>query len=125
VKSRGDAEAKDEAAALKEWLKSKDEEDKLKKKLAELEDALDVAAYKKYPTLTEDEVKTLVVEDKWLATLDARIHGEMDRVSQQLTARVRELAERYESALPKLTDRVAELETKVNGHLERMGFSWK
>ena len=125
MKSRGDAEAKDEAAALKEWLKSKDEEDKLKKKLAELEDALDVAAYKKYPTLTEDEVKTLVVEDKWLATLDARIHGEMDRVSQQLTARVRELAERYESALPKLTDRVAELETKVNGHLERMGFSWK
>ena len=64
----------------------------------------------------------LVVDDKWLAVLDARVHGEMDRVSQQLTARVRELAERYESTLPTLTDRVSELETKVNGHLERMSF---
>jgi type I restriction enzyme M protein len=121
----GDTEAKDEAAALKEWLKFKAEEDKLKKQLADAENKLDAAAYAKYPTLTEDEVKTLVVEDKWLAAIDARIHGEMDRVSQQLTARVKELAERYETTLPKLTDRVAELEAKVNSHLERMGFSWK
>jgi type I restriction enzyme M protein len=121
----GDKDAKEEAAALKEWLKAKADEDKLKKQLAEMEAALDVKAYEKYPKLSETEVKTLAVEDKWLATLDARIHGEMDRVSQQLTARVRELAERYDAALPALTDRVSELEAKVNGHLERMGFSWK
>ena len=48
--------------------------------------------------LTEAEIKTLVVDDKWLASLDAAIHGEMDRVSQQLTQRVKELAERYESS---------------------------
>jgi type I restriction enzyme M protein len=70
------------------------------------------------------EVKTLVVEDKWLATLDAAIHGEMDRVSQQLTQRVKELAERYETPLPQMTTRVVELEAKVNQHLERMGFAW-
>jgi type I restriction enzyme M protein len=69
-------------------------------------------------------VKTLVVDDKWLATLDAAIHGEMDRVSQQLTQRVKELAERYETPLPQVTSHVAELEAKVNQHLERMGFSW-
>jgi type I restriction enzyme M protein len=120
----GDAEAKEEAAALKEWLKAKADEDKFKKQVAELETALDGKAYAKYPTLSEDEVKTLVVEDKWLATLDARIHGEMDRVSQQLTQRVRELAERYERTLPQLTLRVADLEAKVNSHLEKMGFSW-
>ena len=43
----------------------------------------------------------LVVDDKWIAALDAAIHGEMDRISQQLTpTRVKELAERYETPLP-------------------------
>ncbi len=114
----------EEMKIFEEWLKHKAEEDKLKKRLAELEDRLDAAAHDKYPTLTEDEVKALVVDDKWLAVLDARIHGEMDRVSQQLTQRVKELAERYETTLPKLTERVVELESKVNGHLKRMGFLW-
>ena len=63
-----------------------------------------------------------MVDDKWLAALDAAIHGEMDRVSQQLTQRVKELAERYETPLPQMVSRVAELEAKVNRHLERMGF---
>ena len=120
---RNDDEAAEESAILKQWLDLNAEETDLKQRLKKAEAELDAKAYARYPTLTEDEVKTLVVEDKWLATLDARIHGEMDRVSQQLTARVRELAERYDAPLPKLTDRVAELEAKVNGHLERMGFA--
>ena len=122
---KGDKEAKDEAAVLNEWLKLSDEEADLKKRLKEAEAALDAKAYAKYPKLTEAEIKTLVVDDKWLAALDAAIHGEMDRVSQQLTQRVKELAERYETPLPQMVSRVAELEAKVNRHLERMGFSWK
>ena len=58
----------------------------------------------------------------WLAAIGARIHGEMDRVSQQLTTRVKELAERYAMTLPVLTRNVVKLEAKVKGHLERMGF---
>ena len=38
-----------------------------------------------------------MVDDKWLAALDAAVHGEMDRISQALTRRVKELAERYET----------------------------
>ncbi len=95
-----------------------------RRRLKEAEAALDAQAYARYPKLTEAEIKTLVVDDKWLAALDAEIHGEMDRVSQQLTQRVKELAERYETPLPQLTGRVAELDTKVNRHLERMGFAW-
>ena len=53
------------------------------------------------------------------------VRGEIDRVSQTLTSRVRELAERYENPLPQMVDRVAELEERVSRHLERMGFSWK
>jgi type I restriction enzyme M protein len=82
------------------------------------------SCYAQYPKLTEEDVKTLVVDDKWLAALDAAIHGEMERISQALTQRVKELAERYETPLPQMASRVAELEAKVNRHLERMGFAW-
>ncbi|WP_419781236.1 type I restriction-modification system subunit M [Maridesulfovibrio sp.] len=110
---------------LKGWLEFSKQETALKKQLKEAEAELDILAYEKYPQLSEDETKVLVVEDKWLDALNAAIHGEMDRVSQQLTRRVKELAERYESPLPKLADKVAEYEAKVNKHLERMGFTWE
>ena len=122
---KGDAEAEDEAATLSHWLKLNANITGLKKSIKEAEADLDAKAYAHYPTLSESEVKELVVDDKWLATLDASVHSEMDRVSQQLTQRVKELAERYETPLPQMSNRVAELEDKVNTHLERMGFSWK
>ena len=114
----------EEKRVLEEWLKLNTEEADLKKRLKEAEAALDTKAYAQYPKLTESEIKTLVVDDKWLAALDAAIHGEMDRVSQQLTQRVKELAERYETPMPQMVGRVAELEAKVNCHLEKMGFAW-
>jgi type I restriction enzyme M protein len=120
----GDNDAKDEAAVLDEWLKLANEEAGLKKRLKDAEADLDAKAYKKYPTLTEPEIKSLVVDDKWLAALEAAIHGEMDRISQTLTGRVQELAERYETPMPRIVVRVAELEAKVNCHLEKMGFAW-
>ena len=122
---QGDKDTKEEAAALNEWLNLNNEEADLKKRLKEAEVALDAQAYARYPELTEPEIKTLVVDDKWLAALDAAIRGEMDRVSQQLTERVKELAERYENPLPQMAGRAAELEAKVNRHLERMGFAWE
>jgi type I restriction enzyme M protein len=64
------------------------------------------------------------VDDKWLAALDAAIRDEMDRVSQQLALRVKELAERYETPLSQMVSRVVELEAKVNRHLTTMGFLW-
>ena len=109
---------------MSDWLKLNAEESDLKKRLKEAEAALDAKAYAKYPKLTESDIKSLVVDDKWLAALDAAIHGEMDRVSQQLTQRVKELAERYETPLPQMVGRVTELESKVNRHLKKMGFSW-
>jgi type I restriction enzyme M protein len=111
-----------EEQVLKRWLKHSAKEAQLKKQIKDAEAQLDAAAYGKYPGLTEDEVKSLVVDAKWLTRLDADVHGEMDRISQSLTQRVKELAERYEATLPQLSGRVADLEERVNGHLERMGF---
>ena len=121
---KGDKDAKDEALILKEWIALSNEESDQKWQIKSDEGTLDARLYFRYPKLTAAEVKTLVVDDKWLATLDAAIHSEMDRVSQRLTQRVKELAERYETPLPRMASRVAELEAKVNQHLERMGFAW-
>jgi type I restriction enzyme M protein len=122
--TKGDREAQEEAEVLKTWLQLSDQEANLKRCLKEAEAALDAKAYTHFPRLTEAEIKVVVVDDKWLAALDAAIHGEMDRVSQQLTDRVKQLAERYETPLPEMARRVADLEAKVNRHLERMGASW-
>lgn len=51
--------------------------------------------------------------------------GELDRVSQTLTGRTRQLAERYATPLPQLTDEVAALAARVDGHLKKMGAEWK
>ncbi|MEI2762264.1 MAG: hypothetical protein V9E95_08500 [Methanothrix soehngenii] len=108
---------------LDKWLALSNREAELKKQLRDTEAELDAKAYARYPKLSGAEIKTLVVEDKWLAALAAAIHGEMDRISQALTQRVRELAERYETPLPQATSRVIELEARVNAHLAKMGFA--
>jgi type I restriction enzyme M protein len=120
-----DANFADERKALQDYQDLLDKQTDAKARHKKAVEELDAKIDAKYPKLSEAEVKTLVVEDKWLAALDAALHGELDRVSQTLTTRVKELADRYDTPLPKLTDRVADLETKVNSHLERMGFSWK
>jgi type I restriction enzyme M protein len=122
---KGSKEDKDEAAVLKRWLEISESEATLKRAVKQQDAALDNLAYAKYPKLTEAETKTLVVDDKWMAQLLAAVQGELDRVSQTLTARIRELAERYASPLPKLADEVATLAGRVEEHLKQMGAVWK
>ena len=122
---KGDEIAKDEATVLYDWLTLNKEQAGLKKRIKEDETTLDAKAYAWYPKLTEYEIKTLVVEDKWLSFLDAAVHSEMHRSSQDLTQRVKDLAKRYETPLPRMRDLVAEMEAKVNRQLKKMGFNWK
>lgn len=119
---KGDAEAKAEEAVLKDWLKLCNQQADLKKAIKVAEAELDQQVYDRYPLLSETEIKALVVDDKWLARIGAAIAGEMDRVSQGLTQRVKVLAERYEVALPALTKKVTDLEATVADHLAKMGF---
>ena len=65
------------------------------------------------------------MEDKWLAAIAESVHSEMDRVSQSLTRRVKELAERYETPLPDAANKVTNLEKLVTAHLAKMGFVWE
>jgi len=118
-------ETQDFASVLAEWLKLSDEEGALKKKLKDAETDLDAKAYARYLKLTEAEIKTLVVDDKWMSALDVAITVETQNIASLLTQRVKELTERYETPLAQLNARANELEAKVNNHLERMGFKWQ
>jgi type I restriction enzyme M protein len=96
----------DERLALEEYATLLDQQADMKVRLKAAQENLETKLDAKYPTLTEDEIKSLMVNDKWLATLDAAVQGELDRVSPTLTGRIRQLAERYTIPLPKLTDEV-------------------
>jgi type I restriction enzyme M protein len=110
-----------EKEALEAYAALLDQQSDTKNRLKAAQDDLEAKLDAKYPKLTEDEIKTLVVDDKWLATLSTAIQSELDRVSQTLTGRIRQLAERYATPLPQLTDEVAALAAKVDGHLKKMG----
>ena len=90
--------------------------------LKKAQKALDKAVLARYKTLTEEEIKTLVIDDKWLAALEDAVEEEIARVAQTLAARVTELAERYAEPLPQIEHEVAELRAKVIAHLDKMGF---
>jgi type I restriction enzyme M protein len=92
----------------------------LKAKIKEAEERLDQLTYEKYPKLTEIEVKALVVDDKWLGTLATAIQGELDRVSQTLTSRIRLLGDRYAIPLPQTVDDVERLSARVDTLLKKM-----
>ena len=120
-----DADDADERAALETYtyLLEQQSEAKAKRKAAQAE--LDRRIDVKYSKLTEAEIKSLVVDDKWLAQLSAAVQGELDRVSQILTGRIRELAERYATPLPTLSEEVEALTARVDEHLAKMGVAWK
>jgi type I restriction enzyme M protein len=115
----------DERAALEAYAELLEQQTEAKAKRKAAQEDLDKKIDAKYPRLTEVEIKTLVVDDKWMARLSTAVQGELDRVSQTLTGRIRELAERYAMPLPQLMEEVGTLAARVEDHLKQMGAVWK
>ena len=122
---RGNPEFDDERQALQQCQKLIDAEAAANKKLKDAIKARDEAVLKHYAKLTEAEIKELVVDDKWLAALEQAVQGEIERVTQQLATRIRELEERYAEPLPAIMQEVESLQAKVDEHLRRMGLEWR
>ncbi|BBB26818.1 type I restriction-modification system subunit M [Amphritea japonica] len=114
----------DEVTALKRVKTLLETEAEYKRAVKTAQEALDKITLEKYPQLTEAEIKTLIVEDKWLATLRATVIAEIERVTQQLANRVKTLEERYAEPLSALSQDVEVLSGKVDEHLKMMGLQW-
>jgi len=114
----------DEQKALQAYQHLLDKQSDAKGRRKKTQEDLDAKIDGKYPKLTEAEIKTMVVDNKWMARLSVAAQRELDRVSQTLTDRIRELAERYVTPLPQLEREVATLASRVEEHLKKMGASW-
>jgi type I restriction enzyme M protein len=123
--ARLSADAEDELEMLRKYKQLLDDEAETKTKITSAKFELEKKVIQKYPSLSLEEIKHIVIEKKWMHNIESRLSGEMDNISHRLTGRIKELAERYETPLPQLTDSVKDLEKTVNGHLEKMGFAWK
>jgi len=121
---KGKANAKEEMKVLERYLNLKEEIADAKRVQKVLKYELLTKLTDKYEQLTEAEIKELVVEKKWFATLAARLDGEMQRISQTLTTSISDFAERYGQTLPEIDREINGLEDKVNQHLAAMGFNW-
>lgn len=114
----------EELTALKQATTLFNADAAAKKAVKEAQESLDLMVFKQYSKLSLDEVKSLIVDDKWLTTLQHNIVAEIERVTQQMANRVKELEERYSAPLPTLTQSVDDLSDKVAGHLKAMGLEW-
>jgi len=121
LNKEAEQEEETELSLLKKYLALAEQETETNKKIKQAQAELNEKLLKKYKALTETEIKTLVVDDKWIGTLATDVQTEMQRISQRLTQRIKELAERYETPLPAMLNEVEDLEKKVNAHLQRMG----
>lgn len=112
----------DEIAVLQKYINLKGDISLNKKLIKERKYDLLTALVVKYADLSEEEIKRLVIEKKWLASLALRLDGEMQRISQQLTSKVSALAERYAQTLSEIDADIIDLEAKVTAHLKRIGY---
>lgn len=76
----------------------------------------------KYKQLTEEEVKSLVVDQKWMQTITSRLQNEMTSVVQSITDSVSTLSQRYAFTLADANAQVNDLESQVMASLAQMGF---
>lgn len=94
------------------------------KTVKDLRAALDKKAREQYAKLTDEDMTELLLNRKWYRSLVSGVYALYIAVSHRISERVTELADRYEKTMPQLETEVAELESKVKSHLERMGFVW-
>ena len=121
---RGNNEFLEEAKTLQAYLDLIEKETEINVKIKDAEIDLDKKLLHKYKGLTEEEIKLLVVENKWLKFMNDSVRNEMKKIPQRLNGRIIELAERYAEPMPQITKEVVECSQRIDNHLKEMGFEW-
>ncbi|MER6911464.1 type I restriction-modification system subunit M [Streptomyces sp. NPDC000594] len=111
----------DEVEALTHLIKLYNAETAAKKAAKDAETALHLATLKKYGDLTDADVRILVMDHKWRATITMLVAAEAEELTLVLVRRIQELGERYAETVEDLATELAKLESLVAGHLADMG----
>jgi type I restriction enzyme M protein len=79
----------------------------------------------KYGELAIDEIKDIVVSDKWIPAVVVAVEAEITRVARAVSDRVHELSTRYETPLPELMAQSSALDLSVEQCLTKMVGPWR
>ena len=74
----------------------------------------------KYAYLADGEIQSLVIEDKWFASIGEAISGRIQQLAQELASRVGALGARYAKTLPELEMEARALSVTVHEHLRTL-----
>ena len=119
-----ESEYVDELNILTKYQNLTEKEKDLKKQIKEVKTQLDKNLLVKYQNFKESEIKKIVIQDKWLSSINNSINEELERISYNLTTRIENLVNRYQTPIPQLTTEMELLKAKVTDHLKTMGFKW-
>lgn len=88
-----------------------------------LEQELDDDLLEEYPRLDAEQVRQLVIQDKWTPALDQRIGAELEQPARALSQRLQELHQRYAETLSHLQKITSQQEAAVLQHLKTLGIA--
>lgn len=114
----------DEYAALTAYAVKAAEMDAVDKEWKAARKSLDEKVLTKYGELTDEEIKHLLFDLKWMYKLESDVRDEVEQVMNTLCSRVLLIAKRYERTLGEIEEKTAKSRTAVMAALERMGYKW-
>lgn len=115
---------KEELKYIKNYIDTQEALRGINKLIKIAKESLEVKVVAQYLLLTEAEIKDVVINHKWTPVLQQALQNEQEKLSQNLTQRIKELADRYQQALPTLETETQEASQKVLVHLQKMGLIW-
>ncbi|WP_294677164.1 type I restriction-modification system subunit M [uncultured Fluviicola sp.] len=121
---KADKAPKEELKYIKNYIDTHEALAGINKLIKIAKENLEAKIVAQYPLLSEAEIKDLVINHKWTFVLQQALNNEQEKLSQNLTQRIKQLADRYENPLSALETEVNEASQKVKLHLEKMGLVW-
>ncbi|GAA7953047.1 type I restriction-modification system subunit M [Helicobacter pylori] len=118
LKNATDLEDKQILKTALEWLEAKNKALKMKNKAYE---ELELKAFHQYKNLEINEIKDLIIKDKWLNSLKNALENKILKRINAFTSALNEIIQTYSNSLLELDKEVKESESKVLEHLKDLG----
>ncbi len=118
LKNATDLEDKQILKTALEWLEAKNKALKMKNKAYE---ELELKAFHQYKNLEINEIKDLIIKDKWLNSLKNALENKIQKRINAFISALNEIISSYSNSLLELDKEVKESESKVLEHLKDLG----
>ncbi|MGL2812704.1 type I restriction-modification system subunit M [Helicobacter pylori] len=118
LKNATDLEDKETLKTALEWLEAKNKALKMKNKAYE---ELELKAFHQYKNLEINEIKDLIIKNKWLNSLKNALENKIQKRINAFISALNEIISSYSNSLLELDKEVKESESKVLEHLKDLG----